>query len=243
MRTYRNTSGKWMARLCAVCLLSTLLSSCLKNNDSYYAPPPVAFVSFIQASTNEPPMDFYMNNNKVNLAPINYGDGLDYFRAYTGKRTLSFYNAGTTTLLFSDTATLNVNVAYSVFLTNASATSASPSILLLTDSINKPASGKANIRFVNVSPDAPAVDLAVLDSAAFVSNKAYKGYSLFLPIQGGKTYTFNVLQHGTNTVLATLSDVPVNTGLVYTIWFHGLASSSNVNDKPTLSVITNAYYY
>jgi hypothetical protein len=241
MKIYKNTSGKWMARLCAVCLLSVLLSSCLKSNNSYYSPP-VAFVSFIQASTNEPPLDFYMNNNKVNLAFINYGDGLDYFRAYTGKRTLSFYSAGTMTQLFSDTATLSVNVAYSVFLTNASATSASPSILLLTDSVSKPASGKANIRFVNVSPDAPAVDLAVLDSAAFISNKAYKGYSSFLPMQGGKTYTFNVLQHGSNTVLATLSNVPISAGLVYTIWFHGLASSSNVNDKPALGIITNAYY-
>ena len=242
MKIDNNTSGKWMARLCAVCLLSALLSSCLKSSNSYYAPP-VAFVSFIQASTNEAPLDFYMNNNKVNLTPVNYGDGLDYFRAYTGKRTLNFYNTGTTTLLFTDTATLNVNVAYSVFLTDASATSTSPSMLLLTDSIGKPATGKANIRFVNVSPDAPAVDLAVQDSAAFVSNKAYKGYSSFLPIQGGKTYTFNVLQHGTNTVLATLSNVPINTGLVYTIWFHGLASSSNTSDKPTLGIITNAYYY
>ena len=242
MKIYKNTSGKWMARLCAVCLLSALLSSCLKNSNSYYAPP-VAFVSFIQASPNQPALDFYMNNNKVNLAPINYGDGLDYFRAYTGKRTLSFYSAGTMTQLFSDTATLNVNVAYSVFLTNTSATSANPAILLLTDSISKPASGKATIRFVNVSPDAPAVDLAVKDSAAFVSNKAFKGYSSFLPMQGGKTYTFNVLQHGTSTVLATLSNVPINTGLVYTIWFHGLASSSNTNDKPAVGIITNAYYY
>ena len=242
MKVYKNTSGKWIARLCAVCLLSALLSSCLKSHNSYYAPP-VAFVSFIQASPNQPALDFYMNNNKVNINPVNYGDYIDYFRAYTGNRTLNFYSQGSMTKLFSDTATLNVNVAYSVFLTSTSATSASPAMLLLTDSISKPASGKATIRFVNVSPDAPAVDLAVQDSAAFVSNKAFKGYSSFLPMQGDKTYTFNVLQHGTNTVLATLSNVPINTGLVYTIWFHGLASSSNVNDKPALGIITNAYYY
>ena len=242
MKVYKNNSGKWIARLCAVCLLSALLSSCLKSNNSYYAPP-VAFVSLTQASPNQPALDFYMNNNKVNISPLNYGDYIDYFRAYTGNRTLNFYSQGTMTKLFSDTATLNVNVAYSVFLINKSAISVSPAMLLLTDSISKPASGKATIRFVNVSPDAPAVDLAVQDSAAFVSNKAFKGYSSFLPMQGGKTYTFNVLQHGTSTVLATLSSVPISSGLVYTIWFHGLASSSNVNDKPALGIITNAYYY
>jgi uncharacterized protein DUF4397 len=242
MKINKNTSGKWMARLGAVCLLSTLLSSCLKNSNGYYAPP-VAFISFIQASPNQPALDFYMNNNKVNVSPVNYGDDIDYFRAYTGQRTVNFYAQGSTSKLFSDTVTLNTNIAYSLFLTNASATSASPAILLLTDSISKPATGKASIRFVNISPDAPAVDLAVKDSAALVSNKVFKGYSSFLPMQGDKTYTFNVLQHGTNTVLATLSNVPVSSGLVYTIWFHGLASSSNVNDKPALGIITNAYYY
>lgn len=242
MKIYKNTSGKWMARLCAVCLLSALLSSCLKSSNSYYAPP-VAFVSFIQASPGQPALDFFMNNNKVNVNPVNYGDDIDYFRAYVGQRTVNLYAQGTMNKLFSDTVTLNTNVAYSMFLTNASATSASPDILLLTDSISKPATGKANIRFVNISPDAPAVDLAVQDSAAFVSNKAFKGYSSFLPMQGGKTYTFNVLQHGTSTVLATLSNVPINTGLVYTIWFHGLASSTNTTDKPAVGIITNAYYY
>jgi hypothetical protein len=242
MKIYKDTSGKRMARLYAMCLLSTLLSSCLKSSNSYYAPP-VAFVSFIQASPNPTALDFYMNNNKVNVSPVNYGDDIDYFRAYAGQRTVNFYAQGSMNKLFSDTVTLNTNVVYSLFLTNASATSANPAILLLTDSISKPAIGNASIRFVNISPDAPAVDLAVKDSVAFVSNKEFKGYSLFLPMQGGKTYTFNVLQHGTSTVLASLSNIAISSGLVYTIWFHGLASSSNVNDKPSLGIITNAYYY
>jgi hypothetical protein len=239
MKTYKYTSTKWMAGLGVVCMLSVLfLSSCLKNNTDYYAPP-VAYVSFIQASPNEPPLDLYLNNNKVNQPPIGYGTTLDYFRAYTGTRTVNLYNQGTMNKVLSDTVNLSANVAYSLFMTN---TTAHPDLLLLTDTINQPAAGKANIRFVNVSPDAPAVDFAIKDTTAKVSNKAFKGFSSFLPVQGGKSYTFEVRQHGTSTVLATLANVTVSSGLVYTIWFHGLTNTSNIANKLGVDIVTNAYY-
>jgi len=141
--------------------------------------------------------------------------------------------------VFSDSVRLSPNIAYSLFLVN---TTAAPGIFLLTDSISHPAAGKAAVRFVNVSPDAPAVDLAVKDSAAFIVNKAFKGFSSFMPKDGNKSYTFEVRQHGTNTVLATLSNVTLNSGLIYTIWFHGLASTTVAENQLKADIITNAYY-
>jgi hypothetical protein len=239
MKTYKYTSTKWMAGLSAVCMLSVLfLSSCLKNNNDYYVPP-VGYVSFIQASPDEPPLDLYLNNNKVNQAPIGYGNAIDYFRAYTGTRTVNLYTLGTMNKTLSDTINVSANAVYSLFMIN---TSAHPGLLALTDTLNQPAAGKASIRFVNVSPDAPAVDFAIKDSTAMVSNKAFKGFSSFLPVQGGKNYSFEVRQHGTGTVLATFTNVPISSGLVYTIWFHGLANSTNATDKLSVDIFTNAYY-
>lgn len=238
MKTYTSISKRWIAGLSALFTLS-LFSSCLKTTNDYYAPP-VAYVSVIQASPNEPPLDFYMNSNKVNLNPIMYGTEIDYFRAYTGTRIANFYYQGTTTKVFSDTIHLNTDVAYSLFLAN---TATHPEIVLLTDSLSKPPAGAATVRFVNVSPDAPAVDLAVQGSAALISNKAYKGSSPFVPLAANNNYTFQVLQHGTNTVLATLSNVPISSGLVYTIWFHGLVASTTATDKLSADIFTNAYYY
>lgn len=239
MKIYKNSSKRWIARLGAVCLLSLFLSSCLKDTNNYYAPP-VAYLSFIQASPDQPPMDFYLNNNKVNWDPLNYGNEIDYIRAYTGTRTANFYNQNSATKIFSDTIHLNANVAYSLFLAN---TTAHPELVLLTDSLSQPSSGNAGIRFVNVSPDAPAVDLAVQGGSVLVTNKSYKGSSSFLPILGGKSYVFEVRQKGTSTVLATLGSVNLNVGQVYTIWFHGLATPTNATDKLAADIITNAYYY
>ena len=92
-----------------------------------------------------------------------------------------------------------------------------------------------------MSPDAGAVDLA-LNSTVLVSNKYYKGASSFLPVNGNNTAsTFQVLKSGTNTVLATLSNVTIQNGNVYTVWLHGLAAGSGTTVL-AVGIINNVYY-
>jgi hypothetical protein len=238
MKLYSNPLNRWTALLGIGCFLLSF-TSCLKSKNDY-TPPPVGYVTFFQAAPDEQPIDLYFNSNKVNQAPVLYADGIDYFQAFPGLRTVTINNATSNTKLFSDTVRISPNIAYSLFLVNN--TSQQRGLFLLTDSISKPAAGKATLRFINVSPDAPAVDLAVKDSAAFVTNKGFKGFSSFMPKAGGQTYNFEIRQHGTTTVLATLSGVTLNSGLVYTIWLHGLANTAIDGDKLTASIVTNAYY-
>ena len=238
MKLYSNPLNRWTALLGIGCLISLMFTSCLKSKNDY-TPPPLAYVTFFQASPGEQPLDLYFNSNKVNQAPLTYGDGIDYFQAYPGLRTINLYHSGGTSVVYTDTATLKPNVAYSLFMVN---TASNPGIFLVTDSISQPAHGMATVRLINVSPDAPAVDLAVKDSVAFVTNKAFKSSSSFIPKAGGKTYTFEIRQHGTNTVLTTLSGVTLNSGLVYTIWLRGLANSAIPEDQLIASIVTNAYY-
>jgi len=227
-----------IAGLGAVCVLSLLLSSCLKNNPSYYNPP-IALVSFFQASPDEPALDLYFNNNRVNWNPISYGSGLDYFNAYAGPRTVYFYIQNTMNKVYSDTLTLKPSGVYSLFLVNTPST---PGIVLLNDTINRPATNTASIRFVNLSPDAPAVDLALNDSVK-VSNKIYKGVSSFIPVAGNKTYSFQVLQKGTTTVLASLNNVTLTNGYVYTIMLTGLSAGTTSADKLSVYYMNNAQFF
>ncbi len=240
MKTYTNTSKRWAVILSSVCLLALSLTSCLKNNNQDYVPPAVAYVAFFQASPNQPTLDFYLDNNKVNTSPIAYGNSFSYFNAYAGARVANFYAQGSTT---PKLATGNINlvqgVPYSLYLVN---TPAHAETLLLTDSISAPAAGKASIRFVNVSPDAPTVDLVVHGGATLASNKIFKGHSSFTPLDGQGKYTFDIVQHGTTTVLTTLQNVTISAGYVYTISLNGLAASTNASDKPSASIFTNATY-
>ncbi|HEX3383887.1 MAG TPA: DUF4397 domain-containing protein [Mucilaginibacter sp.] len=236
MKTNFIVKRKFILPACILCL-AALLSSCLKSSTTDYAPP-AELVSFFQASPDETSLDMYFNNNKVNLGPINYGTGLDYFRAYAGVRTINFYTYGVMSQVFSDTATIKANQVYSLFLTDKSN---KPELVLLNDTIKQPRPNTASVRFVDLSPDAPNVDL-VLSNVVTVTNKTYKGYSSFLPVTGNSTYNIQVNQTGTSTVLATLSNVTFNSNKVYTIIFSGLVSGTTTADQPAIYYVTNAYY-
>ncbi|HEY5327036.1 MAG TPA: DUF4397 domain-containing protein [Mucilaginibacter sp.] len=249
MKNCKNIPGYLLAKISAAGLLCLLISSCLKENTNNNYTPPTALLSFIQASPDEPPVDFFLNSNKVNNNSIYFGNNIDYVSAYAGTRTANFYTAGTANILFSGTISLNPNTAYSLFLANKST---SPEIVLLTDTLNAPPSGKAGLRFINLSPDASNVSLAIQVDPIVISllqlpqtlvtNEPYKGYSTFIPVAGKTTYNFEVIQTGTNTVLATLPGVALDNGFVYTIWFGGLVASTNNNDKLSVNIVTNAFF-
>jgi hypothetical protein len=217
--------------------MAALLSSCLKNSTTDYAPP-VSLVSFFQASPDQTSLSLYFNSNKVNVGPIAYGTGLDYFRAYSGVRNVNLYTYGVMNQVFTDTVTLKPNQVYSLFLANKSN---QPELVLLNDTITHPQPNTASVRFVDLSPDAPNVDL-VLNNDVTVDNKGYKGFSKFLPVTGNSIYNIQVKQAGTNTVLATLSNVTFSSNRVYTIIFSGLAAGATPADQPAIYYVTNAYY-
>lgn len=218
-------------------IIALSFTSCLKNNDNDTVAPVAAYISVINASPGSQPVDFYLDNNRGNAYPIGYGQGLDYINAFTGKRTAAFYRAGTQQLIKSDTTTLQANKFYTLYLTNASAT---PEFLLLNDELTRPTTGMASIRLVNVSATAPAVDLAIKQGAVLVSNKAYKGFSPFVPVQNN-TYTLEIREAGTTNVLFTLTDIKLNSNTIYTVWLQGVPGATDAT-KLTALVQTNAFF-
>lgn len=224
-----------------ICLLSGLLSSCLKdNNNDNYVDQPIALVSVINASPDVQPVNFFLDQNRANNQPISYGRGIDYINAFSGKRIATFSLAGSSQKVKSDTINLTAKKFYSIYLANVAST---PDIVLFVDSLTRPDAGKATIRLVNVSPDAGAIDLAIKSSTTtLASDNAYKTASPFIPVQGNSTYTLEVRKAGTATVLVTLNDVKVDSGSVYTVWLQGLASATD-QKKLDAHVQTNAYFY
>lgn len=238
MNIYKQTR-KWMAGICAVCLLS-LLSSCLKDTRSNAPQPPVAYLAFIQTLPGEQPLDFYLNSNKVNTVPIMYGNSIDYIRAFTGTRIANFYLQGSTTnLIVADTIQLKQDSAYTLFLVN---TTSKPQTLFLADTLVKPADGKASLRFVNTSPNSTAVDLAIKGGAVLVAGKSFKGHSSFVQLNGNTSYNLEVRQAGTSTVLASLDNVNLGSGVVYTFWLQGLIGNTDGINNPTINGMINAFY-
>jgi hypothetical protein len=239
MKIHKKKSKSLYALIYAMGLLAFLLSSCAKTPSNLVITPPYAGVTFIQASPDQPPLNLFIGGSKINLTFISYGQTLNNFTITPGKFLVSFSSDVTAQTILADSVNFRQNVFYSMFLAN---TVTQPQLFLLTDTIAKPTSGNANIRFVNVSPDAPAVDLVVKGGSVLVSNRSFKGFSSFAPIPGNIVYTIEVHQAGTSTVLASLPNINLNNGFVYTFWFHGLAAATTPTDKLTLDVINNAFF-
>ncbi|MDT3401883.1 DUF4397 domain-containing protein [Mucilaginibacter terrae] len=219
-------------------LLTTALTSCLKDNNDDYVAPQSAVISVINASPDSQPVDFYLDQNRANNSAINYGNGLDYLNAFVGKRTATFNQAGTTTKIKSDTMTLVNNGVYTLYLTNLVAT---PEFVLLKDNIVKPAAGQVSVRFVHVSAGTPNVDLVTSTGTVIASNIAYKSASAFASVAVGK-YTLQVRQAGTSTVLATIADKDLAANSVYTVWLQGINGSTDEVKKLMAKTQLNAYF-
>lgn len=223
-----------------VALFAVLVSSCAnKSIDLNTAPSAVAGANFIQASPDAPIIDVYISGSKITSPALAYGQNTSYLTVKAGTDSTAFYNGSTNKKLFATTVNYLQNNTFSVFLVNKIAQA---DILLIADTLLRPPVGNASIRFVNVSPDAPAVDLVVKGGDVLVANKSFKDYTQFLPVTGDQNYTFEVHKAGTSTVLATLSNIKISSNDVYTIWFHGLVANTSTADQLSLTVYTNAFF-
>jgi hypothetical protein len=121
------------------------------------------------------------------------------------------------------TVPFQARAAYSVFAVN---TVANIEPLLLTDDLTRPAAGKAHVRFVHLSPNAPAVDIAVAGGGPVVfGNKAFKDYTPFTPLPAA-SYDLEVRLAGTNTVVLPLPGIKLEAGKIYTVFAKGLVGGT-----------------
>jgi hypothetical protein len=97
--------------------------------------------------------------------------------------------------------------------------------LVLEDNNAAPAAGKAHVRFVHASPDAPAVDIAVKGGPVIFSNIAFKGVGAYTPVAAG-TYDLEVRPAGKTDVVLAVPGVKLEDGGVYTIFAMGLAGGN-----------------
>jgi hypothetical protein len=218
-------------------LLLLFFASCIKDHNNYYNPP-AGYLNVVQASPDQPPLNFFLNNNLANTRPFQLGDFTGYFRAYTGTRTANFDNAYSMGQVLSDTVQIRQNQYYSLFLVN---TNAHPQYLFLTDTLNQPASGQAGIRFINLGPDAGAVDFSVQGTNFSVNNKVFLGRSGFVSVTAGN-YTLQVKKAGTSTVIATLASAVLSPGGLYTVWLQGLSAGTSASDKLSVTVMQNVQF-
>lgn len=111
---------------------------------------------------------------------------------------------------------------YSIFAID---TLASLEALVLVDDLTAPASGQAHIRFIHLSPDAPAVDVAPDGGNALFANQSFKNATAFTPLPAG-SYDLEVRVAGTTTIALDLPPITLEAGKIYTVFAKGLLNGT-----------------
>ncbi|MGQ9806547.1 MAG: DUF4397 domain-containing protein [Chlorobiales bacterium] len=211
-----------------VLIAATLLSlntGCSEDDTSTPTPTAQARVLVTHASPNAPGVDLLVDNQKVNERPLTFPNNTGYLSVNAGTRNVKVNAAGTTTTVIDANLPLEANRSYSVFAIDSLSRI---SALVTNDDLTAPAAGKAHVRFIHLSPNAPAVDVSVAGQAAgegLFTNRAFNKtitaeQQAFTPVDAG-TVNLEVRAAGTTNVVLNLSNIRFDAGKIYTVFAKG----------------------
>ncbi len=214
-----------------------LVFAACKKDAGYAAPPSntAAALAISHAAPQLPAYDFKINGAMVLQRPLKYGNYLDYNYLTAGKQEFSLSAMGSTGILARTSFSLKPQVRYSIYIVDSAS---KPAFLLSEDDLSAPPSGKAKIRFVNLSPDAGALDLSVQgrDSALFTKTD-YRTSTDFKVIDTASAVKVQITQAGDTNVLSS-NTIKIEKNKVYTLRAVGLKAATD-STKLGLSIITN----
>ncbi len=220
-----NTLKQKNIGILAMLLAVFSLTSCLKNNDNN-AVPNYSWLSVINASPNLEKFDFVIDNTLVNQDAFSFTERLQYFNIFAGTRKIAIYKDQTTDSLRTGTLVAKAGEAYSVYVVGEAP---NHEFLTIKDSLKVPTTGNAQIRFLNLSVNAPALKLDYGVDSTLFNNVDYKMYSDFVEIPGGKKYNFTVATEAGAGNTGAEDNVMIESGRIYTVWAKGIYDNTTVD--------------
>jgi hypothetical protein len=179
-----------------------------------------ARVRVLHASPDAPAVDVFVDGSKA-ISNLAFNAATDYVSLTAGAHNVKVFPTsanGTGTPVIAADLTLAAGKDYTVA---ALGKLANIEPLVLEDNNAAPASGKAKLRFVHASPDAPAVDIFAQGAGVVVPNAAFKQASGYLELAAA-TYNLEVRAAGTTTVALNLPNITLEAGKTYTAFATGL---------------------
>jgi hypothetical protein len=186
--------------------------------------PKKAMAMVIHGSPDAPGVDLLVDNNKVNSAPLTFPNNTGYLSLDAGKRNIKVNVASSGATAIEADLEIKAGTNYSIFAANRVA---KIEAVVLTDDLTAPAKGKAHVRFVHLSADAPAVDIVAKGAGKLFSKVKFKKGTEFMPVDAGKV-TLEVQLSSSGAVALTVPNVDLEAGKIYTIWAKGLVADSSL---------------
>jgi Domain of unknown function (DUF4397) len=190
-----------------------------------------AKVRVVHASPDAPAVDVYLDGNKV-LTNVPFFTASDYLDVPAGPHDIKVTPTGdaNTAVIDAKGVTVEAGKAYTVAATGKLA-EIKPTVYY--DNLSAPAAGKAHVRVIHASPDAPAVDIKVKGGPTLISNLAFPKDSGYLPVDAG-SYDLTVNAAGSDTVALDLPGVKLEAGKIYDVFAVGLLADKTLHAEVTI---------
>ncbi|MBN1560661.1 DUF4397 domain-containing protein [candidate division KSB1 bacterium] len=203
--------------LCAVALLT-----CDGNDLPINPIEDFGHIMVTHASPDLANVDVYFGENFF-IGDKSYPNSTAYMLLDEGGHKVSLKPTGTFDAVLETEIDLKDGDYYSVFACGASANLAA---LVIKDDYPELQGDETLIRFVHLSPDAPAVDVTLADGATLFQRIEFKGHSDFVAQPSG-LYDLTIRLAGTEEVLVELKGVALLPNVAHTVWLRGFFHGSD----------------
>lgn len=212
--------------LCLALSVITVFWGCEKDqtqNDADYA-----WVRFIHSAASTGEIDFtYLSlDDGVYLTAVSdavYGEQYGYFALIPEVRTFRVYLPGTDISVAEATLSLSLDQHYTIVATDLEVT-INPSLITVEDTTETAPEGKAFVRFMHASADAPDMEIQKADGTILATNLSRYQFSSYVEIEEG-TYEFSVCSSETGGQLFLSDPLTLSSGNNFTVIISGSLGS------------------
>jgi hypothetical protein len=212
---------KKLSTLILIVVTSLTIVACSNDDNPADPDPQEGQVMAVHTSPNAPAVDILVNSVAV-VEGLGFTENTGYLAVPAGSQNFKVYVPALDAVIFDQTLPVAPTTYFSVF----AADSVEKIYFFITnDDLTNPAAGKAHVRFMHLSPNAPAVDITDTNGNIIFGNYEFSDYSDFTPIDVG-TYDLQVRLQGTDTVVLPLNDIVLEDGKIYTVYAKGFVGGA-----------------
>ncbi|KPL59858.1 DUF4397 domain-containing protein [Rossellomorea vietnamensis] len=180
-----------------------------------------SYVRVLHAVPDAPNVDVYVNGNRV-LRDVAFKDVSDYLTLPAGKYHIDVYPAGTSvTTVISKKVKIDPGKIYTLA---AVGTLNKMQLLPYLDDPTVPV-GETKVKFIHLSPDAPAVDIAVKGGDVIFPDISFKQATDYLGLTP-MTVNLEARVAGSKNSVLSVPNVKLSPNQAYTIVAVGLANGT-----------------
>ncbi|WP_226670392.1 DUF4397 domain-containing protein [Metabacillus litoralis] len=171
-----------------------------------------AMVRVVHASPDAPAVDVYLND-ELTIEGAEFKAATDYLNVPEGEHKVEIFAAGTTeNAVISQNVTVKAGKAYTV----AAANVLENIELVIAEDSMEVTEGKTKVRVGHLSPDAPTVDVGLIDGDALFSGAAFKAITDYKELDPN-TYDLEIRTPDGTQVL-DLSGTKLEENTVYSVF-------------------------